>query len=161
VDYDAAWHLQNGIAANQSGDFAVAIYESAYASTVQGIIGNGTPANLSSAVLSGLEGSRSSLWGRLYFDHGKYLYYNAMNSKAIPTDAYSMLVYSQALDSNQYEIDNALKQNDGKSTLPMPDSGQEGNFGGKNGDYAVAFSLAFFAFVLGAEIFRRLYFQMR
>jgi hypothetical protein len=106
-DSDAAWHYRAGLEANESGDFGAAIYEGVYAKSMQGAISN-PPANLSAASQALISGSRTSLWGKIYYAQGAYLYEQAEEGGFSSLDAYKILSYSAELDNASSGIDRAL-----------------------------------------------------
>ncbi len=63
---------------------------------------------------------RQSLWGRIYYSQGIYLYTDAADGKFTPSDAYRILRYSSEMDKVSAEIDKELA---GKKS---------GNAGGQN-----------------------------
>jgi len=107
IDYDALWHLQNAEEANSSGDFGAAIYESAYARTMQSLASeNVENVTEAAARLAGEE--RTSLWGKIYSGHGTYLFHEAQQGGFPPNDAYKILRYAQELDRVSSDIDVTL-----------------------------------------------------
>ncbi len=113
LDYDSAWHLDNAYAANKSGNYGAAIYEASYAETMQGISSESVE-NVSEAAEKLSAGSRSSLWGKIYYGQGMYLYQEALNGKFAPTDAYRLLQYSSDLDRTSGRIDRELLKKKGE-----------------------------------------------
>ena len=107
-DYDALWHLDNGYAAQEQGDYGAAIYEATYASTMQKIADSAPPKNLSLALKNLTSGSRDSLWGKIYYGQGKYLAAVAQDDASTAQSAYSILTYSANLDKVSSEMDDAL-----------------------------------------------------
>ncbi|MCX6769280.1 MAG: hypothetical protein NT051_01220, partial [Candidatus Micrarchaeota archaeon] len=118
INYDALWHLQNGFDANQSGNFGAAIYEATYAQTMQSITNDESSLNISALAEKAAEGSRTSLWGKIYFAQGKYLYSEAKDGGFLPSDAYTILKYSSELDKAAAEIDSALLSDSQSGALP-------------------------------------------
>jgi hypothetical protein len=113
-DYDAAWHLQNAYVANESGDYGAAIYEATYASVMQKIASEPVE-NITNATEKLAEAERTSLWGKIYYGQGMYLYAQAKEGKFAPTDAYRILKYSSELDKMSAEIDRELLKKKGES----------------------------------------------
>ena len=106
-DSDALWHYEAGLEANESGDFGAAIYDAVYAKTMQEAVSN-PPANLSAASQALVSGSRTSVWGKIYYAQGVYLYEQASEGGFSLLDAYKILSYSAALDNASAEIDRTL-----------------------------------------------------
>ncbi|MEM4555070.1 MAG: S16 family serine protease [Candidatus Anstonellaceae archaeon] len=117
-DYDALWHYEAALLANKSGKFAAAIYDATYATTMQKLSMEGRE-NLNQTAKELAQENRSSLWGKVYFAQGLYLYYDALESNLPLTDAYKILVYSQELDKAAAEIDKALEEKK-ESTFQQP-----------------------------------------
>ena len=114
ADSDAVWHYGAGVEANKSGDFGAAIYEAAYAKAMQDAVSS-PPANLSAASQALISGSRSSLWGKIYYAQGVYLYEQAKEGGFSESDAYKILSYSSELDNASAEIDSALAAGGGSA----------------------------------------------
>jgi len=108
-DYDAMWHYESGLAANESGDFGAAIYEATYAATMQGISSEERE-NTSAAAQKFSAGERSTLWGKIYYSQGMYLYAEAKESGASLADAYRILRYSYEIDKSALEINRELEK---------------------------------------------------
>ncbi len=107
-DYDALWHYENGLEANQSGEYGAAIYEATYAATMQRITSD-EKVNASMAAQNLMGRGGNSLWGKIYYAQGVYLYHDALENGALPNDAYRILKYSSELDAASAEIDRALE----------------------------------------------------
>ncbi|MEM4348700.1 MAG: S16 family serine protease [Candidatus Anstonellaceae archaeon] len=108
-DYDALWHYEAGLLANKSGDFAAAIYDATYAITMQKLSMEAKQ-NLSQAAKQLASTTRSSLWGKIYFAQGLYLYYDALENNLPLADAYKILKYSEELDKAAAEIDRVIEE---------------------------------------------------
>lgn len=108
-DYDALWHYENGLAANESGDFGAAIYEATYATTMQRISSEERE-NTTAAAQKFSVGERSTLWGKIYYAQGMYLYADAKESGASLADAYRILRYSYEIDKSALEINRELEK---------------------------------------------------
>ena len=106
-DYDAIWHYEAALGANRSGDYAAAIYESVYAETMQKAT-SGEEKNISSALQKLSQSGRKSLWGKIYYSHGMFLYNEAKTEQTALSDAYRILKYSSELDKADAEIQSAL-----------------------------------------------------
>lgn len=106
-DYDAIWHYESALEANESGDYAAAIYESVYAETMQRAT-SGEEKNLTSATEKLAEDGRKSLWGKIYYSHGMFLYAESESGEAQLSDAYRILKYSSELDKAEEEIKDEL-----------------------------------------------------
>ena len=107
---DAYSHLQTGTAAYDGGDYGAAIYEATYAKSMQAASDEEGSMNFSSAADSLSNGTRESLWGRIYFGQGLYLNAASKEKLAEASDAYRILSYSSALDMAQGGIDAALAE---------------------------------------------------
>jgi hypothetical protein len=156
-NYDAGWHLQNGIDANRSGQYGAAIYEATYAQNAQEISNGAAGGNASAAIESLLAENRTSLWGKIYHGQGKFIYYDSKEGGFSPTDSFTVLRYSGALDSSAGGIDRVLSgKNASIGTIPftqIPLMGQ----GRQKGEYgAVVAAVASFAlgFLSAAALFR-------
>lgn len=151
MNYDALWHLENGFAANGSGDFGAAIYEATYARTMQEMANDGAGANASSLAEKLLAEPRSSLWGKIYSGQGGYLYYGAKEGGFAPSDAYRILKYSSELDRAKEEMTGALSSGEeggnGKfaPSSPIPDASARH-------DGAVLALLSFYLLLFGSAI---------
>jgi hypothetical protein len=124
-DYDALWHYESGLIANESGEYGAAIYEATYALAMQKIT-SGEKENSSLAAKKLSEGGRNSLWGKIYYAQGLYLYYDALENKAPANDAYRILKYSSDLDKASAEIDQELEEAQKQSAAAQaPEQKQE------------------------------------
>lgn len=121
TDYDALWHYQNAVDANQSGNFGASIYESAYARTMQSASSDNVE-NVTSAAEALLSAQRASLWGKIYAGHGAYLFYEAKAGGFPPNDAYKILKYSRELDRVASEIDEAAAKAPAAPQPEQPDA---------------------------------------
>jgi len=108
LNSDAYSHLQNGLDAYDQGAYGAAIYEAAYAKTMQAAADGAGSLNFSSAADALANGTRDSLWGKIYQGQGQYLYYASKEKLATTADAYRLLAYSSALDTASREIDAEL-----------------------------------------------------
>lgn len=108
-DYDAIWHYEAGLAANKTGYFAAAIYEAAYAETMQKAT-SGEEKNVSAAIAKLAEGGRKSLWGKIYYSHGMFLYNDALENGKPPNDAYKILKFSSELDKADLDMQKELSK---------------------------------------------------
>ena len=152
VDYDALWHLENGLAANGSGQYGAAIYEATYAKTMQGIAG-GKVENITLAAEKLATGGRKSLWGKIYYGQGAYLLADAKGRGTTPLDAYRILLYSQELDDVALEIDSALAGQSGQAEAaiaPLPQNAGRQEIGplGMASSALLAFSVFAFGFAI-------------
>ncbi|MCX8195170.1 MAG: hypothetical protein N3G22_03640 [Candidatus Micrarchaeota archaeon] len=105
IDYDALWHYEAGLEARKRGLFGAAIYDAVYARTMQEITDKGVKEEKIGELLSS---QRSSLWGKIYYSQGAYLYADSKKGGAGLPDAYRLLKYSQELDRASLEIDSML-----------------------------------------------------
>jgi hypothetical protein len=139
-DYDAAWHLENAYQANSSGLYGAAIYEAVYAKTMQDATAN--PPDDVQGAADALAGSgRSSLWGKIYYGQGMYLYTQAKDGNYTPADAYRILKFSSALDKASSDIDKVLLN--AKSESPsVAQAMPEGGKGPTGPDSALSVALA-------------------
>ncbi len=119
LNYDALWHYSNALSANETGLYGAAIYESTYASTMQRISSTSSE-NLSMAAEKLASGKRKSLWGKIYFGQGKYLYSEDKENAASPTDSYRIFKYSYELDKVAREIDEELLKGKKQTIQPIP-----------------------------------------
>lgn len=156
-DYDALWHLKNGLDANRSGNYGAAIYEATYAATMQKIA-SGNVENLTAASEKLVDGERKTLWGKIYQGQGAYLYQDAVQSKSQPSDAYRILKYSQEIDRQAQEIDRELAKAAEEAPAPAaPDKAPEENRKQQAGqDYLVPALLGAAVALLGLMIAYRL-----
>ena len=106
-DYDAIWHFDSGMMANQSGEYGAAIYEAVYAKTMQQATSSGD-GNTSSMAGKLTSNDRTTLWGRTYYSHGMFLYQSALADNSSFSDAYRILKYSSELDKADAQIALAL-----------------------------------------------------
>ncbi len=114
---DAFDHLQKGLDAYDSGAYGAAIYEAAYAKSMQAAADDAGSKNFTSAADTLANGTRDSLWGKIYFGQGLYLNAASKEKLAADTDAYRILSYSEALDEASREIDAALANQTGASAV--------------------------------------------
>ncbi|MCX8197607.1 MAG: hypothetical protein N3F07_00195 [Candidatus Micrarchaeota archaeon] len=154
-DYDAIWHLKNGLKANETGKYGAAIYEATYAATMQQIASGGE-ANLSSAAEKLAEGERKTLWGKIYQSQGAYLYQEAKEANASFADAYRILKYSYELDKAALEIEEEIAKTSKKDEEEKlaEKAGEEKT--PKQADYAIAFLMAAGLFSFGGIAASRL-----
>jgi predicted S18 family serine protease len=130
---DAYDHLQKGVGAYDSGDFGAAIYEAAYAKSMQAAADEAGSRNFTSAADSLANGTRESVWGKVYFGQGAYLNAASKEKLATASDAYRILSYSSALDAASGEIDDALAKGGGmgdgtlKAAAPYAGGGWDGS----------------------------------
>ena len=61
----------------------------------------------------------TSLWGKIYYGQGRYLYSEALEGNFTPTDAYRILKYSSELDKTAAEIDRELLKKKGEIVQRM------------------------------------------
>ncbi|VVC00424.1 Archaeal Lon protease [uncultured archaeon] len=115
-DYDSAWHLQNAMKANESGEYGAAIYEATYALSMQQASEMPSDANISAAVEKLASTPPTSLWGKIYYGQGMYLYAQAIDASAEPADAYRILKYASALDA----VSSQMKRELASSGQPAP-----------------------------------------
>jgi hypothetical protein len=158
MNYDAAWHLKNGMGANQSGLYGAAIYEAAYAMAMQGATNDASSGNVSAAAEKSLASKRESLWGKIYYGQGKYIFYDANLTGFSPSDSYSVLRYSSELDRVSAEIDTALasgapSQQAAAIIAPILAGSPQKH------DLPVAIVLLFSIFILFAEAIARAFFS--
>ena len=113
LNADAFDHLQNGFDAFDQGAYGAAIYEATYAETMQAAADEAGSRNFTSAADSLANGTRESIWGKIYFGQGLYLNAASKEKLASSSDAYRILSYSEALDASSLEIDNALSNQTG------------------------------------------------
>ena len=154
-DYDALWHLQAGLDANESGDFGAAIYEATYAMTMQGVTSE-SEKNLTEAAQKLSQGGRESLWGKIYYGHGMYLYAEAKEGGFIPADAYRILEYSSDLDKASAEINQELLKKPTESSPIQPPAQEEVPSGQQEQDTLLSVFLALCVAVLGFVVIWRL-----
>lgn len=155
-DYDSLWHLENGMDANTSKQYAAAIYEATYAKTMQDIVDSGAE-NLTTECEKLSEGGRTSLWGKIYFGQGMYLLAEAKENGVPPIDAYRILRYSLELDKATAEME-AVLDSGSQQSVSMPisiDSNREEKETGMVGLASTAL-LAFSVFAFGSAIIYRL-----
>jgi hypothetical protein len=126
---DAYDHLDKGFDAFKIGAYGAAIYEATYAKSMQEAADESGSKNLSSASDGLAQGSRESLWGKIYQGQGVYLNYAAKSRQGSASDAYRILSYSEALDGASLEIDRALAS---QQSAPM------GSMGNADGESAPA-----------------------
>ncbi|MCX8175028.1 MAG: hypothetical protein N3E51_02380 [Candidatus Micrarchaeota archaeon] len=105
LDYDALWHLEAALAANQSGRYGAAIYDATYAKAMQEA---SSESNVSASAQRLVLADRKSLWGKIYQGQGVFLYYQAKESGFDLTDAYRVLKYASELDRSAQEMDREL-----------------------------------------------------
>ncbi|MFA6327938.1 MAG: S16 family serine protease [Candidatus Micrarchaeia archaeon] len=105
---DAFSHLQTGLEAYDEGDYGAAIYEATYAKSTQAVADEAGGKNFSAAADALANGTATSLWGKIYFGQGAYIYYASKEKLASATDAYRLFSYSSALDASSREIDASL-----------------------------------------------------
>ncbi|MFA6907383.1 MAG: S16 family serine protease [Candidatus Micrarchaeia archaeon] len=121
---DAYDHLQKGLDAHGRGEYGAAIYEATYARSMQAASDEAGGKNFSSAADALANGTRSSLWGKIYFGQGLYLNTASKEKLASSSDAYRILSYSSALDAASSEIDGALAAPQSANAAPdLPASG--------------------------------------
>jgi len=113
LNSDAYSHLQGGMDAYDSGNYGAAIYEATYAKSMQAAADEAGGKNFTSAAESLANGTRDSLWGKIYFGQGAYLNAASKEGLATASDAYRILSYSSALDASSREIDGALARQPG------------------------------------------------
>jgi hypothetical protein len=113
-DFDAFWHLETAKQAEKNGDFAAAIYDATYARVMQQASGESVQ-NVSEAAKKMTADDRKSLWGKVYYGQGKYLYQEAISEKFPPLDAYRILKYSQEMDNVADEIEAELAKKKGQA----------------------------------------------
>jgi hypothetical protein len=117
-DFDASWHLQNGIDANKSGLFGAAIYEATYAISMQEATDDQN-GNITAAIEKLSSPPRQSLWGKIYFGQGMYLKKQSEEEGFPPTDAYRILKYSYELDRVSSQIDRELAAASSRPPAPI------------------------------------------
>jgi len=156
-DYDAIWHLKNGLDANASGNYGAAIYEATYAKTMQALSSDNLE-NVSAAAEKLAQGERKSLWGKLYQGQGIYLYQDAVQGKAAPTDAYRILKYSQDIDKAAQEMDHEIaKAKEEAAAAPAETPAQPKKEADPAQDYLISISLGVLVMLLGLMIVYRLF----
>jgi len=114
LNSDAYDHLQKGLDAYDSGAYGAAIYEATYAASMQAASDDAGSKNFTSAADSLSNGTRESVWGKIYFGQGLYLNAASKEKLASASDAYRILSYSSALDLSSLEIDGALANQAGE-----------------------------------------------
>ena len=132
---DASDHLQKGLDASDQGEYGAAIYEATYAESMQAASDEAGSKNFTSAAYALANGTRESLWGRIYFGQGLYLDAASKEKLATTDDAYRILSYSSALDASSLEIDDALAspqaggqpRAESQGMEPIPGAGREIN----------------------------------
>ena len=122
LNADAFDHLEKGLDAFDSGAYGAAIYEAAYAKSMQEAADEAGSKNFSSAADALANGTRGSLWGKIYFGQGLYLNAASREKLASASDAYRILSYSQALDEASREIDSAVANQAGESVIAQSPS---------------------------------------
>ncbi|MEM2137820.1 MAG: S16 family serine protease [Candidatus Anstonellaceae archaeon] len=149
-DIDAFWHLETAKQAEKNGDFAAAIYDATYARVMQQVSGENVQ-NVSEAAKKMMAEGRKSLWGKIYYSQGSYLYQEAVSQKFPPLDAYRILRYSQELDNVAGEIEAELA----KGNAAPARNGNGGGAAGKTqqkGEHDLAVSALLAACVGGLSI---------
>jgi uncharacterized protein len=121
---DAYSHLDSGYGAYDLGLYGAAIYEAAYAKAAQQAADEAGGKNFSSAADALANGTRDSLWGKIYFGQGLYLNYASKEKLASATDAYRVLSYSSELDSASSEIDEKLAPGEARAAETAPTSAE-------------------------------------
>jgi len=101
---DAYSHLESGMGAYDSGYYGAAIYEATYARSMQAAADEAGSRNFSAAADALANGTRDSLWGKIYAGQGIYLGHAAKEGIASHSDAYRILSYAQALDESSSKI---------------------------------------------------------
>ncbi len=155
-DYDALWHLEAGQLAAKEGKFGAAIYDATYASSMQGAADENT-GNLTDSAARLMEGQRKSLWGKVYYGQGAFLYASAQAGGFAPADSYKILKYSSELDKASAQIDQALEAqpaaniSEGANVqIQQAGEGQgSGNIRGED-DFAVGMVLSLCVGLMGA-----------
>ncbi|MCX6770504.1 MAG: hypothetical protein NTX79_00450 [Candidatus Micrarchaeota archaeon] len=120
LNADSLDHLQKGHGAFDQGAYGAAIYEATYARSMQAAADEEGGKNFTSANIALANGTRTSLWGRIYFGQGVYLDAASKEKLASASDAYRILSYSSALDASSREIDAAFAN--GKTGIVAKDS---------------------------------------
>ena len=139
IDYDALWHLENGMEANGTGQFGAAIYEATYAETMQKVATENVE-NLSGAAEKLSGASRQTLWGKIYQGQGLYLYAEAKEGKFSPSDAYRILRYAQEIDRAALDIDRELLKK--PSEIPKGQQPAQAQEAEKPDGFAISAALA-------------------
>ncbi|MFA4983634.1 MAG: S16 family serine protease [Candidatus Micrarchaeia archaeon] len=113
LNADAYDHLEKGFDAFGSGAYGAAIYDATYAISMQAAADEAGSKNFSAAADSLANGTRDSLWGKIYFSQGAYLNAASKEKLASASDAYRILSYSSALDEASRGIDSAVANQTG------------------------------------------------
>jgi uncharacterized protein len=121
---DAYSHLDSGYDAYDQGLYGAAIYEAAYAKAMQQAADEAGSKNFSSAADALANGTRESLWGKIYFGQGLYLNHASKEKLASSADAYRVLSYSSELDSASSEIDEKLASGSFETAQTAQSQGQ-------------------------------------
>ncbi|MCX8197546.1 MAG: hypothetical protein N3G80_04520 [Candidatus Micrarchaeota archaeon] len=108
-DADALWHYEAGLLANKSGLYTAAIYEAAYAISMQESA-LAQPEEIEEEIQKMLQENRTSLWGKVYFGQALYLYFDAKDKNLSLQDAYRVMRYSVELDDAAQQIQNELQK---------------------------------------------------
>ena len=154
LDYDASWHLDNAYAANESGEYGAAVYEATYAQAMQKISSESVE-NASSAAEKLSASGRSSLWGKIYYGQGMYIYADAEEGGFSASDAYRILKYSSELDRAAADIDRELLKKRGESEKQAPQNSQAPGKAPTELDAVLAAALALLVAAFGlASVYR-------
>ena len=160
LNSDAFDHLQKGSDAFGQGAYGAAIYEATYAESMQAAADEAGGKNFTSAADSLANGTRESLWGKVYLGQGLFLNAASKEKLASATDAYRILSYSSALDASSLEIDDALSNQTGESSLAasqapaaIPGASREIS---NSQQAAASLTLLGCVFFLGALVFYRM-----
>jgi len=123
LDYDALWHYNIALQANKSGNYGAALYEATYALSMQKATSERQ--NLSEAAEKLMAGKPASLWGKIYYGQGAYLYADETGSGTAPKDAYRILKYSSELDKASLQIDEVLNKGGENAVIAQSAATQE------------------------------------